>query len=86
MCLAPVFPTAPKGMPQRGYRTQPRVLTPGTVHPGRRALKGRQIEFTNNVEIEFKCGTSQLRTPMFATIGCEIINSSGIPSPFRAKH
>jgi hypothetical protein len=32
----------PKGMPQRGDRTQPRVLTLGTEDPERSALKGRQ--------------------------------------------
>jgi hypothetical protein len=30
-------------LPRRGYRTQPRVSTLGTVSPQRRALKGLQI-------------------------------------------
>jgi hypothetical protein len=38
--------------PKRGYRTQPRVLTLGTGNPERRALKGRQIESTNTVEVK----------------------------------
>src|ERR1700719_1565587 len=33
--------------------------------PRRRALKGRQIEYTNNAEVGFDCGTSQLRTLIF---------------------
>ena len=36
-----------KFLPQRGKRTQPRVSTLGTATQ-RRALKGRQIERTNN--------------------------------------
>jgi hypothetical protein len=37
--------------PEGGYRTQPRVSTLGTDQPTRRALKGRQIERPNKVEI-----------------------------------
>jgi hypothetical protein len=35
--------------------TQPRVSIPGTVNPGRRALKWRQIERANNVAHRSKC-------------------------------
>jgi hypothetical protein len=37
--------------PRRGWRAQPRVSTLGTDQPTRRALKGRQIERPNKVEI-----------------------------------
>jgi hypothetical protein len=57
-----------KPMPQRGWRTQPRVSTLGTNHPVRRALKGRQIERTSNVKASSNCGTSQLRILIFAAI------------------
>ena len=36
-------------VPQRGWRTQPRVYTLGTA-PERFALKGRQVERTNNAK------------------------------------
>jgi hypothetical protein len=40
-----------KFAPRRGWRTQPRVSTLGTDQPTRRALKGRQIERPDKVEI-----------------------------------
>jgi hypothetical protein len=41
----------PEFAPRRGWRAQPRVSTLGTDQPTRRALKGRQIERPNKVEI-----------------------------------
>jgi hypothetical protein len=41
----------PELAPRRGWRAQPRVSTLGTDQPTRRALKGRQIERPNKVEI-----------------------------------
>jgi hypothetical protein len=55
-----------ENLPQRDYRTQPRVSTLGTVHPERRALKGRQIERSSNVEVRSNCDTFQSRTLIFA--------------------
>jgi hypothetical protein len=40
----------PKGVPQRGWRTQPRVSTLNR-RPERFALKGRQIERPNNAKV-----------------------------------
>jgi hypothetical protein len=54
-------------MPQRGYRTQPRVSTLGTTIPERRALKGRQIESTNNAEVEIN-GTHVIAHSQFAQL------------------
>jgi hypothetical protein len=39
-----------RAVPQRGW-TQPRVSTLGTAGPERFALKGRQIERTNNAKV-----------------------------------
>jgi hypothetical protein len=40
-----------KFAPRRGWRTQPRVSTLGTDQLERRALKGRQSERPNKVEV-----------------------------------
>jgi hypothetical protein len=44
----------------KGLRTQPRVSNPGNRHPERCALKGRQIERTNNAAVRSYGSTSQL--------------------------
>jgi hypothetical protein len=60
---------APKG----GYRTQPGVSTLGTATQSGRALKGRQIERTNNGAVESNGSRSQLRTLFRATISARPI-------------
>jgi hypothetical protein len=61
--------------PRKGWRTQPRVSTLGTDQPERRALKGRQIECPNKVEVGVQwpivtCFNGALT--FRAAMGCEI--------------
>jgi hypothetical protein len=55
-----------KFLPQRGQEDSAQGFNPGNRHPERRALKGRQIERTNNAKVGSKLYTSQLRTLVFA--------------------
>jgi hypothetical protein len=80
-----VFSTGPSYGPEGAIVLSPGFFNPGTDHLGRRALKGRQIESTNNAEMGFNCGTSQLRTLICATIGCELITWSGILPPLQGE-
>jgi hypothetical protein len=76
----------PKGLPQNRWRNQPRVSTgfqPWELDPPhRRALQGRQIESTNNVEVGVqwvRCGPGNYTTSFCATMDA---NSPGIRRPF----
>jgi hypothetical protein len=65
----------PEGAALKGLQNSAQGFNPGTNHPERRALKGRQIERTNNAEIGFGNSSSVSAKPQ-----------SGLTQPIRQQH
>jgi hypothetical protein len=83
-----------RAVPQRGWRTQPRVSTLGTATPKRRAPKGRQIERTNNAKVG-PIEHVSIAHSNFGSNGCELYQISlsplqhlqpGEPGVFHGTH
>jgi hypothetical protein len=73
----------------KGLEDSAQGFNPGNRPPRRRALKGRQIERPNKVEVGVQwrnCHMSQLRTLTFVPQSVRDSSRSRVSRPFRANH